>query len=594
MPVKPQNHSTMNGLQRIVLAAGFLTGITAAQAQYPYTWVIQGIVTDCYPGQTVTIATAPGTSPSYNFTVDVDSASCTFTVPLGLSSAYGAASLTTMCAGAVITATDSAYFGFLLDTVYTTVTFNCGTPALDCTGVPGGSALPGTPCNDGNPITINDTWSASCVCLGDTVGGCSASFTVSQAGAWNISTTNLSGGVAPIGYSWWMPDGSNSTDFEPDFAFTAPGVYGICLTITDFSGCTSSFCDTVVVDSAGMIYTGPVWFDCLGVLWGSALPGTTCDDGDSTTINDAWTPFCTCVGTGTGTVDCLGIPGGPNLPGTACTDSIGGMIVTGIWDSTCTCVASTVDCLGIPGGPNMPGTPCNDGDPMTINDLWSPACVCVGTSTSPCQADFWVVQAYTYDSLLGTATPIPYELWVWNLSSGGSGTYSFVWDFGDGTSSTDPYPTHNYSGNGPYNLCLTINDGLGCVSTHCDTVAIDSTGILAPFAGGGTDRASGFTLNVRNPEDSTAAVVEVNTLSNLEIWPNPATEEIQISLNSTHELNGMVRIHDMTGRVVWQSQRALVLGGNRTTIPLTGLGSGMYVLRIGEGNDAIGRRFVKR
>ncbi|HRH38669.1 MAG TPA: hypothetical protein PK760_10005, partial [Flavobacteriales bacterium] len=35
---------------------------------------------------------------------------------------------------------------------------------LDCLGVPFGSATIGSACNDGNPCTINDTWSAACGC----------------------------------------------------------------------------------------------------------------------------------------------------------------------------------------------------------------------------------------------------------------------------------------------------------------------------------------------------------------------------------------------------------------------------------------------
>lgn len=42
---------------------------------------------------------------------------------------------------------------------------DCSAP--DCLGVVGGTALPGTPCDDGNTETINDTWNASCVCVGE-------------------------------------------------------------------------------------------------------------------------------------------------------------------------------------------------------------------------------------------------------------------------------------------------------------------------------------------------------------------------------------------------------------------------------------------
>jgi hypothetical protein len=37
---------------------------------------------------------------------------------------------------------------------------------LDCAGVPNGNTLPGAPCNDGDPCTVNDTWNAICECVG--------------------------------------------------------------------------------------------------------------------------------------------------------------------------------------------------------------------------------------------------------------------------------------------------------------------------------------------------------------------------------------------------------------------------------------------
>ncbi|MEO8067367.1 MAG: T9SS type A sorting domain-containing protein [Flavobacteriales bacterium] len=42
----------------------------------------------------------------------------------------------------------------------------CAGQLIDCLQVPGGGALPGTPCDDNNPNTLNDTWSAICTCEG--------------------------------------------------------------------------------------------------------------------------------------------------------------------------------------------------------------------------------------------------------------------------------------------------------------------------------------------------------------------------------------------------------------------------------------------
>ncbi len=536
---------------RTLLLAGATVFTMKATAQLPYTWIINGVVPGCYPGQVVTLQTLPGTTPAITQTLSL-SPTCGFTTVLNLSSLTAAVELSTPCLGIINTVYDSTAFNFLNDSSYTFVTINCG-------------------------------------------GSCQASFTVGQSGPWQMTTTNTSTGTAPIGYTWWMPDGSTSMAFEPTWTFSSPGVYGLCLTINDGGGCTSLMCDTVVVDSLGGINTGPVWYDCLGILYGPNLPGTPCDDGDSSTVNDTWTPLCGCFGTGTGPLDCLGIPGGPNLPGTACTDSIGGIFITGIWDSTCVCVDSLntiYDCMGIPFGPNLPGTPCNDGNPLTTNDVWDINCVCVGGTSAPCQANFWVLQAYTIDSVLGTATPIPYTLWVWNLSSGGSGVFNFSWDFGDGNTSTDPYPTHVYGGNGPYLLCLTINDSIGCTSTHCDTVSIDSLGMYNGFAQHNDDR-SGFTINVMQPV-IIGGIEEESALHGLAVFPNPASDLLTTSFVSERGGTVDVSITALDGKVVRRVALPVAPGLNEWRMGVHDLNAGMYVLRIGNEREVISRRFVKR
>jgi hypothetical protein len=55
-----------------------------------------------------------------------------------------------------------SYFNLSLGAIATA----SGAAAADCQGVAGGSALPGTPCNDGNACTINDQWNSSCQCVG--------------------------------------------------------------------------------------------------------------------------------------------------------------------------------------------------------------------------------------------------------------------------------------------------------------------------------------------------------------------------------------------------------------------------------------------
>ncbi len=85
-----------------------------------------------------------------------------------------------------------------------------------------------------------------------------------------------------------------------------------------------------------LIFTGQV-VDCLGVPGGSALPGTTCDDGDATTGAD-------------------------------------------VYGNNCVCAGLLIDCENVPGGSALPGTACDDNDPNTFNDTWSAICTCEGST----------------------------------------------------------------------------------------------------------------------------------------------------------------------------------------------------------------------
>ncbi|MBL7950569.1 MAG: T9SS type A sorting domain-containing protein [Flavobacteriales bacterium] len=48
-----------------------------------------------------------------------------------------------------------------------TLCFTSSTAIVDCAGTPGGTALPGTACDDGNADTSNDTYTETCACQGD-------------------------------------------------------------------------------------------------------------------------------------------------------------------------------------------------------------------------------------------------------------------------------------------------------------------------------------------------------------------------------------------------------------------------------------------
>ncbi len=441
---------------------------------------VMGSVTPCsgtsYP---VWIFSDPGTTPAVD-TVINSTVNCTYSYTFHPTNASGGLSVLLSCDGGTTWAwgtSDSAAYTAPIDTLVMNL--------VDCS-----------------------------------VSGCQASFTVQQAmngntpTPWHMTTTNTSTGYAPVTYQWFMPNGTLNTDAEPSFTFTQPGTYPMCLTITSDSGyCTSTHCDTVVVDSLGLISTSGVWYDCAGIQWGL------------------------------------------NLPGTPCTTLLGG------------------------------------------EGTWSDACVCVENNPAPCQANFYAAQAYT-DSTTdpnGSMEPIPNEVWVWNLSTGGNGDTQYLWNFGDGSSSTEAYPTHDYDGDGPWDLCLTITTD-SCMDSYCDSVSVDANGILNGLVIEGhhadqNQRTNGFTLNVQ--QGATSGIAQAPAIADLRLWPNPAQNELNLTFNKALSGTVSVTVIDPRGRMVISESHNLNAGSNTLQLNTGSLEPGLYMVRMGNAAHSVTHRFMK-
>jgi PKD repeat protein len=85
------------------------------------------------------------------------------------------------------------------------------------------------------------------VVVGNVSSPCTASFTL-----YPDSTLqhvyfgfNLSTATAPATYVWSWGDGSSDTAAYPTHTYASAGSYTICLSLTDSTGCTSTFCDSM-------------------------------------------------------------------------------------------------------------------------------------------------------------------------------------------------------------------------------------------------------------------------------------------------------------------------------------------------------------
>jgi len=57
--------------------------------------------------------------------------------------------------------------------------------------------------------------------------------------------------------------------------------------------------------------------------------------------------------------------------------------------------------------------------------------------------------------------------------AGGVSPYTFLWNFGDDTTSNLQNPTHSYQQNGEYTVTLTVQDSLGTIRNDSDVILID-------------------------------------------------------------------------------------------------------------------------
>jgi hypothetical protein len=76
-------------------------------------------------------------------------------------------------------------------------------------------------------------------------------------------------------------------------------------------------------------------------------------------------------------------------------------------------------------------------------------------------------------------------------------------------------------------------------------------------------------------------------ITNFEVSPNPASDQIQIKIFSKKEQQIPVEIFDVTGKKVLQEKMSLLQGENDKVLSVSNLSSGIYFLRVLGGSKKI-------
>ena len=166
------------------------------------------------------------------------------------------------------------------------------------------------------------------------------------------------------------------------------------------------------------------------------------------------------------------------------------------------------------------------------------------------------------------------------------GVYSYLWDFGDGNTSDEPFPTNIYELAGTYTICLTTS-GNGCTGTTCITFTVTPEGDFLP----GGMPMTGFTLNVVNAIPNNVKEVSANAV--LEAYPCPFNDELTVEVQSSVAGLAQLSCYDISGALVAQEQINVTTLRNVYSLATTTWGHGAYTIVVTTPSGSIRRVVMK-
>ncbi|MCW3070781.1 MAG: hypothetical protein JWO44_671 [Bacteroidetes bacterium] len=179
-----------------------------------------------------------------------------------------------------------------------------------------------------------------------------------------------------------------------------------------------------------------------------------------------------------------------------------------------------------------------------------------------------------YDSTLNNFTLTVNDTSTVDLASG------YFWDFGDGTTSTLANPSHTYTVDTVYNVCMRIyrsESGDSC--TYCDSIGKDYLGNII--------RSSGFTINVYNPNVTTGISQHADE-PGISVYPNPSGGIFIVHGNSIAK----IEIYNLLGDLIYSGSGFKQEAS--AEINISNHPEGIYFMRIYDGVNAYTRKVILR
>ena len=153
---------------------------------------------------------------------------------------------------------------------------------------------------------------------------------------------------------------------------------------------------------------------------------------------------------------------------------------------------------------------------------------------------------------------------------------SYLWNFGDGTTSNLPSASHYYPIDSIYNVCLTVVSTSGHTCSYCHLIGKDTAGNIM--------RAPGFFLNANTTGIEATDEIESS------VFPNPTIGNLNIEL-SKPVIEAELRIRDIKGKTVFEKRN---INGNYIVLDITDLYPGMYFIEIRHSEEVYRHKIIRQ
>jgi PKD repeat protein len=313
-----------------------------------------------------------------------------------------------------------------------------------------------------------------------------------------------------VSWEWNFGDGNSSDEQNPTHQYTEDGIFDVILTITTSEGCVSTTIQHLCIGDGG-VFEGP---DCQAMFFfeqSTDVPFTFQFTDFSFGEADSWSWN---FGDGNTSME--------QNPVHSYAEE--GVYLVQLTITSGDCQSSMAMIL------------------FTDEDIWYP---------NECMALF-----------LPIIIPETNQVFFLNLSSADAVTYA--WDFGDGTTSSEPFAEYQYAEGGTYQVSLTITTANGCENTFEVTLNLDGEG----FTGNPV-------FQLLNDVETT--IIDETTVK---AYPNPVSDLLNVVISAPAADDYQVQLFGTDGRMYVQQMQSFNAGDQQLQLNTSQIAAGMYILRV--------------